>query len=338
MKTIITTEPGKMELVERPMPVPQPGETLLKMVTGGICGSDLGVYRGTMAYGSYPRIPGHEFSAEVVEINGETHGFRPGQLVTANPYFHCGTCYSCRRGYVNCCMDNKTMGVQRDGAFSEYFVVPTERLIDGKGITAEELALVEPFGISYHGVRQAEIRPGEKVLVIGSGTIGIMAMMAAKIFKAEVTICDVAKDKLDRARSFGADDTILNEGPDAFRAGVDRVTDGNGFDVTIEAVGLPSTFQNAVDAAAYRGRVILIGISNRTLDFDFTVIQKKELRIMGSRNALTGEMKEIIDLVKDHRLDLPRVVSDRYHYEDAPKAFADFSAHQATMMKVLLNF
>lgn len=338
MKSIVTVEPGKVGIAEVAIPVPKPGETLLKMVTGGICGSDLGVYRGTMAYGSYPRVPGHEFSAEIVKINGDPMGFEVGQLVTANPYFHCGTCYSCRRGHVNCCMDNKTMGVQREGAFSEYFVVPTERLIDGKGIPADTLALVEPFGISYHGVKRADIKPGEKVLVIGSGTIGIMALFAAKIFGAQVYVCDVAKDKLDKAISFGADGVILNESPEAFAAGVNQITEGNGFDVTIEAVGLPSTFQNAVDAAAYRGRVILVGISNRTLDFDFTVIQKKELTIMGSRNALTSEMKEIVELVKENKVDLMKVVTNHYSYLNAARAFEDFSTHQATMMKVLLHF
>lgn len=327
-----------MAVEEMEKPEPQEGETLLKMVVGGICGSDLGVYRGSMAYGAYPRIPGHEFAAEIVKINGDPMGFREGQLVTANPYFNCGKCYSCKRGFVNCCMDNKTMGVQRDGAFSEYFVMPTERLIDGQGLPAETLALIEPFCISYHGVQRANVKAGEKVLIIGSGTIGILAMFAAKLKGAEVCICDVAQDKLVKAKELGADEVLLNTDPETFRKRVDELTDGNGFDVTIEAVGLPSTFQNAVDAAAYRGRVILVGISKRSLDFAFNVIQQKELNIMGSRNAFKSEFEELICLVKEKNIPLTNVVTNRFSYLEAAEAFQAFDQNNGSMLKVLLKF
>ena len=140
MKTILIEEPGKVVIEEHEKPVRKPGEVLLKILYGGICGSDLGTYRGTFAYASYPRVPGHEFSGEIVEIDENDRGLKPGMIVTVNPYFNDGTCYSCQRGLLNCCEHNETMGAQRDGAFSEYVSVPIERVYDGKGLPAKTLA------------------------------------------------------------------------------------------------------------------------------------------------------------------------------------------------------
>ena len=134
MKAICIEEPGKVVVKEIDKPVRKPGEALLKMLYGGICGSDLGSYRGANAYVSYPRVPGHELAAEIVEIDENDKGLKPGMIVTCNPYFNCGSCYSCRRGLVNACTDNQTMGVQREGGFAEYITMPIERIYDGKGL------------------------------------------------------------------------------------------------------------------------------------------------------------------------------------------------------------
>lgn len=127
MKTIVVSEPKNVKVIDTEKPVRKSGEALLKILYGGICGSDLGTYRGTFAYADYPRIPGHEFSAEIIEIDDNELGLKPGMVVTANPYMNCTTCYSCQRGLVNCCEHNETLGCQRDGAFSEYFTMPIER-------------------------------------------------------------------------------------------------------------------------------------------------------------------------------------------------------------------
>ena len=192
MESIFIIEPGKVEVRDIEMPVPKEGEALLKILYGGICGSDLTSYKGGNAYVSYPRIPGHEFSAEIVEIGENDRGLKKGMTVTCNPYFNCGKCYSCERGLVNCCTTNETMGVQRDGAFSKYITMPVERIIDGKGLDAKTLALIEPFCISYHGVSRADIKPGDTVLIHGAGTIGILAAMSAKVKGAKVYMSDIS--------------------------------------------------------------------------------------------------------------------------------------------------
>ena len=338
MKAITIVKPGQVEIREIERPVPAPGEALIRPLFGGICGSDLNSYRGSNAYMSYPRVPGHEFSAEIVEIGENDRGFKVGDIVTANPYFNCGVCYSCKRGLVNACMSNQTMGVQREGGFSEVMAMPISRLIDGKGLSPKTLALIEPFCIGYHGIQRAGVHEGDKVLVVGAGTIGVLAAIAAKSRGGKVWICDVAAPKLDYAMRFGFEGKILNTGAEAFDAAVKEITDGNGFDVTVECVGLPSTLQNCLDAACFGGRVAVIGVGKHNIDLDFTIIQKKELNIFGSRNALTRDFEELIDVVKTQGLNLDDVVTNVYKFEDAAKAFSDFDKNAGSMLKVMIEF
>ncbi|RHS77487.1 alcohol dehydrogenase [Firmicutes bacterium AM43-11BH] len=350
MRTIIISEPGKVAVTENEIPKVKEGEALLKLLYGGICGSDLGTYRGTFAYASYPRIPGHEFSAQIVEIGENDRGLKPGMIVTCNPYFNCQKCYSCERGLVNCCESNETMGAQRDGAFSEYITMPIERIYDGKGLNPKQLALIEPFCISYHGVSRADVKKGDKVLVIGAGTIGVLAAIAAKAKGGEVYIVDVAEEKLQYAyETFGLAGMIKNESEEAFMNRVNEITgEHHGFDVCIEAVGLPATFQNCIDAAAYGGRIVLIGVGKKNLDFNFTLIQKKELNIFGSRNALKADFTELIDLVKSGEIDLEKIVMNpdstdvkkksEYELDEADRAFEEFSKYGGSKLKVLIHF
>ncbi len=350
MKAVYIEAPGKVGIRQIPMPRRQEGQALLRVLYGGICGSDLGSYRGTFAYFDYPRIPGHEFAAEIVEIDANEQNLKPGMVVTCNPYFNCGHCYSCQRGIVNACMDNQTMGCQRDGAFCEYITMPVERIYDGKGLSPKVLAAIEPFCISYHGVQQAGIKPGDKVLVMGGGTIGVLAANAAKALGAQVYLCDIpqAEKKLAHSQKlFDLDGTLLNEGPQSLETAVREITGsvkigntsmGNGFDVCIEAVGLPSTFQACIDCAAYGGRVVLIGVGKQNLDFHFTWIQKKELQIFGSRNARKEDFLDLIDLVKEGRVELEKIITHVYRLDDVAQAFHDFDTQGGAMLKVGIDF
>ena len=194
------------------------------------------------------------------------------------------------------------------------------------------------FGRFFTGqVTAAGKVPPAKVLVIGAGTIGALAAVAAKTQGATVYISDVAQKKIDYAvTSFGLDGGIFND--EHMQEKCAEVTQGHGFDVTIEAVGLPSTFQAAIDAAAFGGRVVLIGVGKKNLDFNFTLLQKKELNVYGSRNALKQDFLNLIDLVSAGKVDLKKAITNTYALKDAAQAFKDFAEHGADMLKVEIDF
>lgn len=336
MKGICIEEPGQVVYKELPIPKRKQGEALLKLLYGGICGSDLGTYRGTFAYADYPRIPGHEFSAEIVEIEDNELGLEPGMIVTANPYFNCGTCYSCERGLVNCCERNQTMGAQRDGAFCQYVTMPIQRLYKGQGILAKHLALVEPFCIGYHAMKKAAIKQNEKVLVIGAGTIGTTAAIWAKHMGAEVHVCDKSAEKLDYARNFHFDQYLLSDKELPEHAAA--LTKGNGYDVVAEAVGLPETFQSAIDLAAYGGRVVQIGVGKKTLAFDFTILQKKELSVYGARNAVESDFMAVIKAFRERAIPFEKLITHVFPFEKGAQAFEAFDQNKGSMLKTLIEF
>lgn len=339
MNAIVISEPFRAEVRKMPVPVPKKGEALLKMLVGGVCGSDLASYRGQSAYVSYPRVIGHEFAARVVEAEPNGYGIVPGMTVTGNPYFNCGRCYSCRRGYVNACVNNQTMGVQREGAFGEYFTMPLERLYDGQGIPPRALALIEPFCISYHGISRAKIGPGDKVLVVGAGAIGILAAVAARSFGAKAYITDVAPGKVALAvKEFGLDGGFVNDSPRALDRFLADTTGEDGFDLTVEAVGAPSTFLDCIRAAASRGQVVVIGVAKHSVDFNFLELQRKELNVFGSRGAVRADFEAVMKLVRSGFVDLTRLISRTYPAEGAEEAFRDMDHDSAQIIKAVFEF
>ena len=336
MKVVYVEEPGKIEIREKEMPTLKKGEALLKIKYCGICGADVATFTGNQPFTTYPRIPGHEFSAEIVEIEENDRGLKVGDIVTANPYFNCGHCYSCERGIVNACTDNQTMGVQRDGSFAEYVAMPIERIYPGKGLSAKTLALIEPFSIGYHAVSRGHVKPGHKVLVIGAGAIGIFAAISAKLKGAEVYISDVFEKRLENALKFGVDG-IIDVSKEDLLERTKEITNGNGFDICIEAVGQSATFLNCIDAAAFGADIILIGNGKKETTFNHSILLKKELNVYGSRNALKKDFLELIDLISSGKINVDHIVSDIFDKEDAIKGFDALVHNDGSRFKVLIK-
>lgn len=336
MKVVYVEEPGKIEIREKEMPAVKKGEALLKIKYCGICGADVATFTGNQPFTTYPRIPGHEFSAEIVQIEENDRGLKVEDIVTANPYFNCGHCYSCERGIVNACTDNQTMGVQRDGSFAEYVAMPIERIYSGKGLSAKTLALIEPFSIGYHAVSRGHVKPGHKVLVIGAGAIGIFAAVSAKLKGAEVYISDVFEKRLENALKFGVDGVIDVSKEDLLER-TKEITNGNGFDICIEAVGQSATFLNCIDAAAFGADIILIGNGKKETTFNHSILLKKELNVYGSRNALKKDFLELIDLISSGKINVDHIVSDIFDKEDAIKGFDALVHNDGSRFKVLIK-
>lgn len=336
MKAIVIDKPYEVEIRDVPMPTVGEGEALLRVLYVGICGADVASYTGNQPFTTYPRIPGHEFSAEIIEIPENDKGLKKGDVVTCNPYFNCGKCYSCERGHVNCCTDNRTMGVQRDGAFCEYISMPVERIYPGMGLTAKELALIEPFSISRHAISRAAIRPTDSVLIVGAGPIGLFSLLAAKQFAGKIAVADVLNNRLDLAMSYGADG-VVNTATEDIAKFTEEFTDGRGFDVCIEACGRPETFLMCIDEAAYAASIILIGNGKRETTFLHSIILKKELNIFGSRNAMKQDFLDNIELAASGKVDVMKMVSGVYEMDKAADAFDALAHNKGDLAKLLIR-
>ncbi len=338
MKQVVIEKPGVVQVrTDVAVPELKEGEALLKVLYCGICGADLASFTGNQPFTTYPRVPGHEFSAEVVSIPENAKGIKPGDIVTCNPYFNCGHCYSCERGFVNCCTDNQTMGVQRDGAFQTYIAMPVERIYPGQGLTARQLALVEPFCIGHHGVARGQVKATDKVLVMGTGPIGMFAMLSAKAVGAEVHMADILDGRLEKALEMGADGTVNVSDFEELKRYTEKVTKGNGFDVCIECCGLPHAFLGCIDAAAFAGNISLIGNGKRDTTFLHSILLKKELNVFGSRNAYAADFEEVIKILKSGQVDVEKIVSCEYAVDDTQAAFEALKANDGSIMKILLK-
>jgi threonine dehydrogenase-like Zn-dependent dehydrogenase len=325
--------PGVASLVEvSPVATLAPGEVLLRVEMVGLCGTDLATFRGANAMVTFPRVPGHEVAATVVEGGDLPAGTR----VTVSPYTHCGVCPSCRRGRVNACRHNQTMGVQRDGAMTEFISVASERIY-AANLSLKELALVEPLTVGAHAAARGRVNAEDTVAVFGCGGIGLGAIASATFRGAETIAIDVDDKKLEVARKAGAAH-LIHSGVENLHERLAEITGGDGPDVVIEAIGLPATFCAAVEEVAFTGRVVYIGYAKEPVSYETRLFVQKELDILGSRNALPEDFEEVIRMLEAGRFPVDDAVSAIVTCEEAAAMLAEWSAHPGKFTKIMVQF
>lgn len=330
-------EPGLVEVAELDPPAAGKGELLLKLKYVGFCGSDLSTYLGKNPLVRYPRVPGHEISAEILETGkGIPPEFIPGTAVTVVPYTSCGKCPACRRGREYACEFNQTLGVQREGAMQEYLAVPWQKILLAPGLEEKELAMVEPLTVGFHAVRRGRIGAGDTVAVLGCGMIGAGALIAAARTGARVIAVDIDDHKLDLAGKLGAGRSV-NSATGDLHAELQELTDGRGPDVVIEAVGNPQTYRAAVGEVAFTGKVVCIGYTSREVSFETKLFVQKELDILGSRNATAADFQEVINYLTEGTFPLREMVTRVVGMEEAPRALKEWAADPAKIMKILVS-
>lgn len=335
MKAFILEEPGKAIIGEVSEPVRKPGEALLKVRRVGLCGSDLNSYRGRNPMVSFPRIPGHEVAATIVEIDSGHSHLAVGMDVTLSPYTSCGQCAACRRGRNNACQFNQTLGVQRDGALTEYICVPVERLYPAR-LNLKELCLVEPLTVGFHAAARGRVSAGEHVVILGCGGVGLGAV-AASAFRGAVTIAvDVDDAKLAIAKQAGAAHTIHSQEQNLAER-LRHITGGHGPDVIIEAIGMPYTFRAAVEEVAFTGRVVYIGYAKEPVSYETKYFVQKELDILGTRNAQPEDFRSVIEMLEAGRFPVEAAVSNIVSLDDAPRVFAQWSEQPSRFSKIMID-
>jgi threonine dehydrogenase-like Zn-dependent dehydrogenase len=336
MKAMVLERPGEAAIKAVPEP-PAIGEdeVLLQVRIVGLCGTDLSSYRGRNALVSYPRIPGHEVAATVAELNPRHPEWQIGTEVTVSPYANCGRCSACLRGRPNTCKANQTLGVQRDGALTEFIRVPASRLFRAH-LTLKELCLVEPLTVGFHAAARGRIAPGDTVAVFGCGGVGLGAVAGAASRGATVIGLDVVDAKLASARKAGAAHAVNTASGD-LHAQLAELTGGHGPDVVIEAIGLPETFRAAVEEVAYAGRVVYIGWTKEQVAYETRLFVLKELDILGSRNALPEDFRNVIRMLEAHRFPVEGAVSHMIPMAGCPDILEAWSREPTHFSKIMIE-
>jgi threonine dehydrogenase-like Zn-dependent dehydrogenase len=335
MKALLLDCPGVASVQRVNDPVPRTGEVLLKVRRVGLCGSDLNSFRGKNPMVSYPRIPGHEISATIVESSKTHPNLVAGLNVTLSPYTQCGKCPSCLRGLSNACQFNETLGVQRDGALAEYIAIQPEKLYTAN-LDLKELCLVEPLTVGFHAVARGRVTAEDTVAIFGCGGVGLGAVAASGFRDARTIAIDLDDAKLALATKAGATDTI-NTTRDDLHTKLQELTNGCGPDVIIEAIGLPQTFRAAVEEVAFTGRVVYIGYAKEPVAYETRLFVQKELDILGSRNALPEDFRAVIHMLEEGRFPVEDAVSHMISIDEAPQVLKAWSENPAAFSKIMIT-
>lgn len=337
IKSLIINQPGEVEVIETAFPVPGVGEVLLKMKYVGFCGSDLSTYLGKNPMVAYPRVPGHEISAEIADTGEDVPAsFEPGLPVTVVPYTSCGQCPSCKRGREYACQFNQTLGVQRNGAMQEYLLVPWQKVLEAPRLNDRELAMVEPLTVGFHAIERARVTNADSVMVLGCGMIGAGAIVAAAARGATVIAVDIDDEKLLLAKNLGAR-FLVNSKESELHHMLVELTGGHGPDVVVEAAGNPVTYRAAIDEVAFTGRVVCIGYTGQEVSFETKLFVQKELDILGSRNATAEDFMEVISYMEKGQFPLEQMITRQVQMEEAGDAMKQWANDPGKVMKILLD-
>ncbi|MCD7110842.1 Zn-dependent oxidoreductase [Rhizobium sp. DKSPLA3] len=337
MVTISVREPYTLEIDDRPVPQPGPGEVAIRVRRAGICGSDMHILHGSNPFAVYPRVIGHEF-AGVIEALGEgVSSLAIGQHVVADPVISCGTCYPCRIGRSNVCANLQVIGVHRDGGFRAVAIVPEANAVKvSSTLGLDVAALAEPLAVAANVLWRTECTKDDVVLIYGAGTVGITVLQMAKMKGARCIIADIDADRLVRAREFGAD-VVINSREQSVAEVVAPELDGLGPSIVIDGAGIPSLLEEACRVAAPAGRIGLLGFSPGPCNISQQEIVRKELTLVGSR-LNRRFIPEVIGWLEAGLLRPEAMITQTFDARDARAAFDLVEKHPEQTLKVQLAF
>ncbi|MDO7851682.1 zinc-binding alcohol dehydrogenase family protein [Hymenobacter convexus] len=337
MNTLVCLEPGQFAYQQHPHPVARPGEALIRIRRIGICGTDLHAFQGTQPFFSYPRVLGHELAGELLDAGG-ADGFATGEAVTFIPYFNCGHCIACRRGLPNCCASIRVFGVHTDGGMTDVVAVPADKLVHGAGLSFDELALVEPLAIGAHGVRRAGVEPGEFVLVVGAGPIGLGVMEFARIADAHVIALDINEQRLAFCREkLGVAHTLNALAPDVVEQ-LRSITNGDMPTVVIDATGSQKAIVGAFPYLAHGGRLVLVGLQKGEISFSHPEFHKREATLMSSRNATRADFEHVIRSMKQGLVNPTNYITHRVRFGAVKDQFESWLEPATGVIKAMVEF
>jgi len=339
MHAICLQEPRRFIRIEIDEPQrPGPGQVLVRTHRMGICGSDVSGYLGKMPFFRYPRIPGHELGVEVLDVGPGVTNVRPGDRCSVEPYMNCGECYACRRGQGNCCQKLEVIGVMVDGGLRERFLVRADKLHPSKKLAYDQLALVETLAIGCHACDRGGSVKGDRVLIIGAGPIGLATLEFVRLTGAEITVMDMAPDRLEFCRRmYGVSHTVVFAGDGSEVEQFRTITSGDMYTVVIDATGNNRSMSACLGHAAHTGTVVYVGITTQEVSFPHPVLHRPELTVKGSRNALPADFPKIIGLIENGTIDTTRWITHRTTFDRVIDDFDSLSRPETGVIKAIID-
>jgi L-gulonate 5-dehydrogenase len=343
MRVAVTVSKENIEYREREDPVVTAGHALVRIHSLTLCGTDLHIWEDDYAT-ELPIIQGHEFVGiiEALASDAAVGAFSIGDRVAVSPMFYCGACYACRAGRVNACQHMSIYGCYEDGALVELMNIPLEKLYPIPETLPMELAsLCEPMSIAMQAVNRGRPVAGEKALVLGSGPIGLLATLYLAELGVDVIAADTVAKRCEFARRFGATDTILIDPAADFpnreqAALISAWTNGEGPSLVLEATGQPASLNNAIDVVTTAGRVVLVGISDRTASLTMRIVPIKELDLLGSRNS-KNLIAESLELINRHQDEAQALITHRFDFDNLTQAFEMMRSRTEMVGKIAID-
>ena len=337
MEAIVCREPGTFELFERERPVPGTDEVLLRIHRVGICGTDLHAFQGNQAYFTYPRILGHELSAEIVATDAPSPGRDVGDRVIIMPYVSCGHCVACRAGKTNCCRNIAVLGVHADGGMQQYISVPQSLVIPAGSLSHDEIAIVEPLAIGAHALRRAAVREGDTLAVVGCGPIGIGIAALARLQGCRVIALDTNPHRLEFVRErIDIPDTV--QVGDGAAECVADLTGGDLARVVFDATGHRGALESGIQYMSHGGSYVLVGLSKGELTFSHPAIHAKESSILCSRNATRDDFLAVRAALESGGFPTEEYITHRAGHRELIARFGEWLKPETGVIKAMVDW
>lgn len=342
MKALVLEDYKKLVVSEQPEPEISSTDVLIRVHSCGICGSDVHGFDGSSGRRIPPVIMGHEAAGVVERVGPDVTEYKPGDRVTFDSMISCRQCFFCRRGEPNLCDDRKVLGVscdeyRRHGAFAEFVAVPQHivyRIPDQ--LSFDHAAMVEPVSVAVHAVNLTPLAIGDTALVVGAGMIGLLTLQSLRAAGAgRIVIADLADDRLELAKSLGADETLNPKNVDVAEA-MRASTGGRGADVVIEAVGATATVKTSIDSVRKGGVVTLIGNVTATVDFPLQSVVTREISVLGSC-ASANDYPACLEMMARGAIRVDPMISAKATLDQGAEMFDRLYNHEPNLTKVILN-
>ena len=338
VKAVYINKPGEIATRLVDYPVKKDNEVLIKVDAAGICGSDIGAFRGTNPLVTYPRIIGHEVTGIVLEAGeGMPEDIKQGDRVIVDPYIYCGHCYPCSVGRTNCCENLKVIGVHIDGAMQEVVAHPAHLIHKIPDNVPSEMApLAEPLTIALHALHRAQLKAGEHVVIIGAGAIGLMAALSALRYHATPILVDIVDERLQYAQSLGVPYVVNSAKANVVEA-VKDITQGTMAQVVVEASGANSAIRSTLDLASFAGRIAYTCWPKQETSLPTNLITFKELDLRGSRTS-AGEFEEALQMLSTLNINPADIVSKVVTIDEVPEAVKELDQFPERHLKINVKF